>query len=325
MVGSFMAEQIKWRNWLIVILLTVFLHLFLFLLKLDWIIPQNQSPRMAVEQVSPEKIEAIRKQWQKREKSLLLHSDKTQSDTTAPDSARYFSDKNIRVEKEQRARNTTIIPHVGPRVAPGVTGVTSEKTETTESIEKKQAKVSRQFKDLSSLGIPFNLSSQPTSSKVEEAKKQVRALMGDNRSEAESGDQYVKDESLPEGSENLLNAQESVYYSFYSRLYEAIGPLWKSQIRQIPSRLRLREGEYTTLVDVTLNQKGDLVGIHHVRGSGVKELDNAIDTSWHRIERFPNPPQGLLNENGEVHTGWTFTVQVGPGNGLQYFPPERNY
>jgi outer membrane biosynthesis protein TonB len=121
----------------------------------------------------------------------------------------------------------------------------------------------------------------------------------------------------------MLNAQESIYYSFYSRLYESVGPIWQSQIRQVNRKLPL--GEYTTSVEVIFDRQGNLLDVRQIQGSGIVEFDQAVPNSWRRIGNFPNPPSGLLDSNGQVHTGWTFTVNVGNGPGFMLQPPERVY
>jgi protein TonB len=140
------------------------------------------------------------------------------------------------------------------------------------------------------------------------------------------GEQYVADKNLPEGSENLLNAEESVYYSFYARLYDAIGPIWASRLREISQTARVQPGDYTTSVDVVLDPEGNLVEVRLLQSSQVREFDEAVHSSWSKIGKFPNPPKGLIKEDGKVHTGWNFTVQVGGGGaGLMLMPPERAY
>ena len=84
-------------------------------------------------------------------------------------------------------------------------------------------------------------------------------------------------------------------------------------------------GEYSTIVDVILDGHGNLIGVRTLQSSGIAEFDNAVDVSWKKIGNFPNPPTALLNELGQVHTGWTFSVQVGQGFNLEYMPPERTY
>ena len=142
---------------------------------------------------------------------------------------------------------------------------------------------------------------------------------------AAGGDQAIVDQNLPLGGENLLNTQESVYYSFYSRLYESVGPLWQSKIRAVPYHRKVPPGEYTTVVDVVFDRAGYLIAIKRLQSSGIEDFDQVAENSWKKIGRFPNPPTGLLNAEGEVHTGWSFTVRVEDGFRLQYLPPERSY
>ena len=59
--------------------------------------------------------------------------------------------------------------------------------------------------------------------------------------------------------------------------------------------------------------------------SHVNEFDQAAILAWKTVGPFPNPPKGLLNESGEVHTGWTFTVQINNTYNYQTLPPEKVY
>ncbi|MEK7690119.1 MAG: TonB C-terminal domain-containing protein, partial [Bdellovibrionota bacterium] len=162
-----------------------------------------------------------------------------------------------------------------------------------------------------------------TEAKVRESKltPDPTALRGGQ----DGGDQAIMDRTLPEGSENLLKAQESVFYSFYSRLYEAIAPIWQSRIREVPRSRKIQAGEYNTVVEVVFDRQGNLIAIRHLEDSGIPEFDTAVDTAWKSVGRFPNPPKGLTNAQGRVHTGWTFSVHVGDGFQVQFLPPERNY
>lgn len=261
--------------------------------RVNWTTPVANAP-VEIQPVDPAKLDAIRRQWSRREQRLLLDTDRSRSKTEqAPKDARYFSDRNIRVEaeKEQRARDTAVIPK------PGSEGASTPAPPR-----------SRSLPDMARLGVPIPFTPQ-----------QQRARGGPR-----GGQQYVEDRELPLGGENLLNAQESVYYSFYARLYEAIGPLWESRVREASGAMRLAAGDYTTVADVVFDSDGSLREVRILRSSQIPAFDDAARTSWQRIGRFPNPPSALVNARGEVHTGWTFTVKVG-GGGFQYLPPERVY
>lgn len=313
MALDFDDERRRWPIWIAVILLALLCHLLISLYHLSWNPPAGPM-QVDINQVDPAKLDAIRKQWE-RQKNILIDKDKNRpADATKPKNARYFSDKNINVQKEQRAKETNVLPKPG---APGPMGQNKaqEHAEAKPRVENPVAPIPK----LGNLGVPLDLNKKaPTKPKEQQ---DGQPLFHGN----EGGDQAVLDRNLPQGSENLLNAEESVYYSFYSRMYEAIAPVWQSRIREVAGSQRVSAGDYTTVVDVILDREGNLVGVRLIHGSGVDAFDKAVDQALAKTGRFPNPPHDLLNQAGEVHTGWTFTVSLQQGTGYNFLPPERVY
>jgi TonB family protein len=78
-------------------------------------------------------------------------------------------------------------------------------------------------------------------------------------------------------------------------------------------------------VDVVLDQNGAVLEVRKLRSSGVDEFDRAIEDAWGKVGPFPNPPKALLDVNHQIHTGWTFNVNVQQGIGIQEGPPIRDY
>jgi hypothetical protein len=302
---SDLKPERRWGLWVLVLLLTLLIHFLFFLTHVDWGTPKA-PPRVDVTQVDPQKLEEIRKRWREQEKSLLMNKNQPRAEQ-APDNARYMSDRNIHVEKEQRAKEHVIQPKPGAN---------TQTHETAKHPAQPQAQA-HGIPKLGNLGVPFRLN--------EQSKQQARREQSSPQSmSAPGGEQYIEDKNLPVGSENLLNAEESVYYSFYARLYDAIGPIWASRLRELAGSTRVNPGDYTTAVDVVLDREGNLVEVRLLSSSRVREFDEAVNTSWAKIGKFPNPPSGLIKEDGHVHTGWNFTVQVGGGGaGLMLMPPER--
>jgi hypothetical protein len=294
-------DSYRWPTWLAVTVLALLIHALLMLYQFK-LAPQPIPPRIDVDTIDPQRIEAIRKQWQA--KNLLLNKDKNAPRAAeAPPDARYFSDRNIRVEKEQRASETNVVPR-------------QSQTARTESEQRTIAPRAPSIPapNIGDLGIPIRL--QANTAQASQAARST-TLKG--------GDQAILDKTLPTGGENMLNARESVYYSFYARIYEAIGPIWQSRIQNIPQRRRLQAGEYSTTVDVVFDREGTLVAIRKVNSSGIPEFDAAVDSAWAKVGRFPNPPPDLLDEAGEIHTGWNFTVHIGGPFQWEYQPPRRAY
>ncbi len=289
--------------WIIVILLALLIHGAVSLLKIG----NDGGKRFEVQTVDPAKLAEIRKQI--REQQLLISRDKSKPDnTTAPEDARFMSDRNRQVEHETRARSkdTSVLAR------PGTPNATQQKAKPQQQ-SKPQAHPIPKLSDLLS-GSKFKFS--------DIAKNQQREAQA---SQQEGGQQYINDSRVAEGDQNMLNTQESVYYSFYARLYDQIGPIWQSNVRSVMYRQRVHPGSYTTVVDVVLDTDGNLKDVRIMQGSGIKDLDQVVPESWNRIGNFPNPPKGLIGPDGYVHTGWTFQVQVSEGYGFQFAPPERNY
>jgi TonB family protein len=261
------------------------------------------APPVEIQPIDPAQLDQIRTEWKK--KSLLLDKNSAlkAQEEKAPDDARYFSDRNRRVEKEQRAAQMDTIPR------------SQMMKKSFSSQNASHHKMSQSLPTLGDLGLRYHLESQP--------------LQQSTQSEANvpGSDQWIKESQLPVGNENLLNTQESIYYSFYARLYESIGPLWQSRVRQIAANLpkKAMVGEYVTAVDIVLDEFGNLKDVRILQSSGVHELDQIVDQSWRKIQRFPNPPKGLLDAQREVHTGWSFRVYLQEGAGFQFLPPARQY
>ncbi len=291
-----------WRRFGLALIVALLIHL-LFISQKFFVWVQPRRMPVDLSPVSPQQLDKIREEWKRKEKSFLLNKDKSPPTAApAPKDARYESDRNRTVEKEQRARQTQVIPQNSQSAA--------------EKQSEKAAQKARSPIGLSQLGVPFHLQRKPTPAQV--AREKQSAQIG--------GDQAIRDQSLPTGGENLLNTVESQYYSFYARLYEAIGPVWQSRINDISFQNRnLAPGDYVTAVEVVLDRAGNLIAVNHLRDSGVPEFDQAVDSAWRRIGRFPNPPRALLGKDGFVRTGWSFAVQTGRSTGLQLAPPERTY
>ncbi|MBC7690802.1 MAG: TonB C-terminal domain-containing protein [Methylotenera sp.] len=311
-------SQRNWKGWILVGLITLLFHVLVFWIKpIGWQTnPTLQPPRVDIHQVDPKKLEAIRKQWRNREKALLLDKDKSPIVPT-PDNpdARYMSDRNKRVEKEQRARETNVIPRSGAKTQSDRTAEMKAAKPATPA-QKARARNQTGTK-LGTLGVNLGLDQPP--------RPEQNATPAQSQEQASGGDQALLDKSLAAGAENMLNTQESVYYSFYARIYEAIGPIWQSRIREGLRSRTIPPNTYLTEVDVVFDSEGNLLEVHHIKDCGIQEFDQAVDKAWKAVGKFPNPPKALLNSRGEVHVGWTFGVELGAGTGVQLLAPERNY
>jgi hypothetical protein len=298
---------------------TVWALLLALLLHALWLtVPIHLSPtapaptRVDVQNIPNQQLEAIRRQW--RERGLLTPKDVPASEK-APDDAKYMSDRNIRVEREQRARDTTVLPRRGAQNQTG-----DQTRPAPQQRPQEQARPRNNYPPLGDLGIKYRLPP-----KRQPPPQAVGGMPNAQSSGQAAGDQAILDDSLPVGSENLLNAQESIYYSFYARIYEAIAPVWESGVRNVLRTRPVPEGDYLTVVDVIFDANGNLLRVTYRQRSSSTDLDQVVEGAWTKAAPFPNPPRELIDERGEFHIGYTFTVRVGSGFGAQFLPPERIY
>jgi|GEM_PF-582934 len=302
------VERKSLLRWILLAALALFLHLLAFYLSPGWFKPAPPAP-IEVDQIDPAKLKAIKRGWKERGFLLSKDPNKPKEKVSEPKNARYESDRNRAVEKETRARETNVIPNIA--------GDANSKSQKNQEAKKSEAKRVKQI-PLSNLsnfqGLPV-----PGPRPDEERAEQRR-----HGGPGQTGDQALLDNTVPEGAENMLNTAESVYYSFYSRMYEQIGPLWQSILTERVMSKRRAPGDYLTQADVVFDGDGNFVEARILSSSGVPDFDNAVPAAWRKVPRFPNPPRGLIQRDGKIHMGWTFAVRIDEHMQWNYLPPERS-
>lgn len=290
------------KRWFMIALVTAVWHILLFWMKPDFLKPAPPAP-VEIVNIDPQKLQAIQNQW--KQKKLLLNTDTTpKKDIAPPKNAEYESDRNRVVEKEMRARQTQVIPQKGSNQL-GETEVTAPAI-PMQSIP---------LKNLSNLDLN-KIMAKPAPRPMPQRPRGSTQL---------GGDQALMDKNLPEGAENILNTQESVHYAFYSRIAEAIAPLWLSKLKEALRVTSLKPSEYLTRIEVIFDSDGNFVDYNILDSSGVQSLDHAVIAGWKKIPRFPNPPRALLDKNGYIRMAWAFGFDVSEKQGIQFAPPERYY
>lgn len=123
---------------------------------------------------------------------------------------------------------------------------------------------------------------------------------------------YVEEVAL--GDFTHLNTVEYKFYGFFHRIRLKLEQFWGKSIREKADQLfrsgrRLPASEnLITSLQITLNARGEIVGVKILGTSGVKELDDAAIESFNQAGPFPNPPSELL-VNGKAVIEWGFVVK----------------
>ena len=125
---------------------------------------------------------------------------------------------------------------------------------------------------------------------------------------------YLKD--VDQGLETLLNAREFKYYSYYNRIRRQLSQHWEPKVRVKMSQM-FKQGRFlaaatdrVTKLIVVLDQKGNLVNVQMVKDSGVTDLDDAAIEAFQSAAPFPNPPQGIIEQDGTVKIRWDFVLET---------------
>ncbi len=132
--------------------------------------------------------------------------------------------------------------------------------------------------------------------------------------EGSRSDDYLKE--VPTGLQTLLSTREFVFYAYYARVKEKIRQQWEPQVRE-KVKIVYRQGrniasatDRITRVVVTLNSKGELMNVEVVTQSGVQHLDDAATGAFKAAAPFPNPPQGMVEQDGFVRIRWDFILEA---------------
>jgi TonB family protein len=167
--------------------------------------------------------------------------------------------------------------------------------------------------------IDGKFSEQEKGEQGEEGKdKQNVALLGRQSLErldmvtgAPSND-YIKD--VPKGEETMLNSKEFRYATFFNRVKRGVSDHWN------PGEVYLRHDPYGniygvkdryTVLNVVLNSDGGLSDVSVAHSSGVGFLDDEAVHAFQLASPFPNPPQGLLENDGLIRFQFGFFFEIG--------------
>ena len=266
--------------WIFAILLTLLVHLLGFYLPITWL-TQVVSPPVSVKTISPADLAKMKREWQKLAPMVDPRPDQPAADS-APENARYASDRNLKVQKESRAKNGETLPRFnGP--AP-----------TASPLRPRPRAKERPLPKLASLGIPYTRPQERSPTQTNQTAEERRRANTSARSNETPAEQYLRDSPVPEGSETLLNAIESVNYSFIRRIREQIGPNYQSRARTaiMSGAIRLGQGLHEAAVEVELDPDGKLMDVRLVKSSGDLALDEIVMRVWRLFDRYPQSTAG---------------------------------
>jgi hypothetical protein len=110
-----------------------------------------------------------------------------------------------------------------------------------------------------------------------------------------------------ESDSSPLTRKSVLYSSYFDRIKEEMEPLWTASVRNEYRKKRLLEPETVTIV-VIFDREGSVVKALLAPGSKNQTLQRlAIATMVGK--KFPNPPDGLFDQDGLGRIVWYFSVR----------------
>jgi len=266
---------------------------------------QNESTKISLTDLKPINVKLVADpiQDQQTKRQIVQSED---SDLKKKEKDAFLSDKDRSFDRETVARNVDIFQ----KSALGNSNVTQVAQRPSASTKKKS--VDLKNLKLSDIGVVNDHFAPKEMNRSPASQSQKGIKNGDPLSQGLSAtNDYVEEVKL--GDFTHLNTVEYKYYGFFHRIRQKLEQFWGKTLREkseamFRSGRRIASQDYVTSLQVTLNEKGEIVSVRVLGASGVKELDDAAVESFNQAGPFPNPPKGLL-VNGKATIEWGFVVK----------------
>ncbi len=275
-------KKMSWRRFAAAIAIVIALHLIFIFFVAPYLELGSAAPtRTEVTQISPQQLAQLKQKILKNEQlnPLLPQEMKEQyKSKEAPKDAQLMSKFNQTVPKEKHAALQTEAPQDG--------GGGKPKREPQKKL------------NLSQLGLGTKLPKpvpQDASPAGPEGPKAPYRPRGMDKNSTEN--------------ENMLNAAESKYYSFFLRLEEPIIRNWFFLLRSHDGEIRaqmaghgVRAGsDLPITIEFVLDRQGNFHSIDVIESSSIPALDQATRDSVRKLGSLPNPPPDLF-DGGQYYT-----------------------
>ena len=114
------------------------------------------------------------------------------------------------------------------------------------------------------------------------------------------------------------NSRSFKFAGFLNRVKETVGRVWVQKVqseagKRDPTGQLYSYKDRRTVVEFTLDKSGEITDVKVAGSSGVPYLDEVAVDAFKVVQRFPNPPPGLIQENGVVTLPFAFTLLAATG------------
>ena len=248
----------------------------------------DQEPaKTAVKTLKKEKIKLDNNQIVEQDQSL---------NKEIPEDSRFLSAQNQKVLKQTQAANHGEFQNLK-----------TKSTKAGKPVEVKKS--SPKIADLLSAYDPM-----AAAMKRQEAKTIQETEAAQKGGDVSQSSDYLR--NVDQGIETLLNTREFKYYTYYNRIRKQLSGYWEPKVREKMTNM-FKQGrtiasaqDRITKLLIVLNEKGTLVTVQVMSDSGVRDLDDAAVEAFRAAAPFPNPPKGIIENDGTVKIRWDFVLET---------------
>lgn len=122
---------------------------------------------------------------------------------------------------------------------------------------------------------------------------------------------------IDEGDRTLLNRKHTRYWTFFDRMKRQLQREWnpgREYNKRDPYRNVYGVKDRYTVVNLTLKSDGSVQKLHLSQSSGLDFYDDEAIRALLAAAPFPNPPEGLKDEDGLIHIRYGFYLQISTGS-----------
>jgi TonB family protein len=218
------------------------------------------------------------------------------SDGRVPDDARRLADADSNPDRETKAPirpdRPSSQPQADPHPEPQEAGEQGSEPEIHETPDGQQTKPGAP--QLAALG-----GSQGA----------LRAALGDRGNRDDLRD-------VDEGETNILKAKRNLYASFFNRLRDRVSEHWEPERANKaadPQQKIYGTSPRTTVLWVQLDKQGAVTKIVVKQSSGADHLDEEAIRALKAAAPFPNPPDDLIDADGNIEFDFGFILDFVEG------------
>lgn len=120
-------------------------------------------------------------------------------------------------------------------------------------------------------------------------------------------------QDVAEGDRTLLNRKRNRYWTFWDRATRRVRREWRPK-RELKKRDPFGNvygvGNFYTSLMITLAPDGAIRQVRVAQSSGLEFLDDEAVRAMLAAGPFPNPPEGLKDEDGLIHFRFGFNLEI---------------